>query len=220
MTPTSINEKALFLNNYRDVIIDWANKNEELLVDGRKRYSWGDDTPTKCTMKRAEIIERLYVSKERNSGGIDLKTVNDVLRWGGFPSFPLDDPKEVLELTRDSLRLLDSGDTYGATIKLLRIPYVGIATATKILGLTDPERFCIYDSRVGTALRTLQKDGRRLILCPPGRSRGGDSASDSQWARNYERLIWTLEVIRDQLNSKGYSYIISDIEMGLFMMGK
>ena len=215
-----MNEKALYLATHKDVIIDWTNKNEEQLIEGRRNYSWGNGSPTECSSKRREITELIKVSRKGNDSGIDRNTVNTVLEWGGFPSFPLDSPEEVLKLTRDCLKLLDSGDIYGATYKLLSIPYVGIATATKILGLTDPERFCIYDSRVGTALRSLQKDGRRLILCPPGRSRGGDSTSDSQWACNYERLIWTLEIIRDQLNAKGYSYNLSDIEMALFMIGK
>lgn len=55
-------------------------------------------------------------------------------------------------------------------MKLMSIRGVGIAGATKIIGLSDQENLCIYDSRVGHALRDLRKDGSKIILCPPDRS--------------------------------------------------
>jgi len=55
---------------------------------------------------------------------------------------------------------------------------------------------------------------------PPGRSRPGDLCSDRQWAEDYQKLIWILEVIRDWLNEQGYPFSIADVEMALFMMGK
>jgi hypothetical protein len=43
---------------------------------------------------------------------------------------------------------------------------------------------------------------------------------NNNWAEQYQRLIWTLEVIRDHLNTKGHTFRIADIEVALFMMGK
>ena len=88
----------------------------------------------------------------------------------------------------------------------MSIYYVGISKASRILGLSDQDSLCIYDSRVGTVLRTLKHENKRLILCPPGRSRGGDSCSKRKWAENYEKLIWILEIIRDHLNLRGVSF--------------
>jgi hypothetical protein len=89
-----------------------------------------------------------------------------------------------------------------------------------VLGLFDGDHYCIYDSRVGTTLKTLRNNGEKLILAPSGRGRRGDNCPKDKRAVYYERLIWVLEVIRDQLNLEGHPFSIADIEMALFMMGK
>ncbi len=115
---------------------------------------------------------------------------------------------------------VDNGKLSEAVESLLAVKGVGIARASKIIGLFDQQRFCIYDSNVGNALKTLQFTEKPVLKCPPGRVRKGDICSDARWAENYEHLIWTLEVIRDYLHSEGYPFSIADIEMALFMMGK
>ncbi len=101
------------------------------------------------------------------------------------------------------------------------IPKVGISRASKILGLFDQENLCIYDSRVGNALKDLKYDNGKIVLCPAGYGRQGDAVSDDKtWAENYERLILALEIVRDYLNERGHTYRLADVEMGLFMMGK
>lgn len=104
----------------------------------------------------------------------------------------------------------------------MEIHGVGIAGASKILGLSNQEKLCIYDNRVGNALRELKKGGQRIILCPPDRSykRGQDYTTKSGLAANYEKLIWTLEVIRDHLKEKSHNFRIADIEMALWKMGE
>jgi hypothetical protein len=102
----------------------------------------------------------------------------------------------------------------------LAIRDVGIASASKLIGLFDQYSFAIYDSRVGTALRSLVKDDQRLVKCPPGRGRPGDVCSDEGWAEEYEKAIWVMAVIRDHLNGLGHPFSIADVEMALFMMGK
>ena len=116
--------------------------------------------------------------------------------------------------------MLDAGDVKGATLKLLSIYGVGIASATKVIGLYDQNLYAIYDSRVGTALRSLVSNSERLIKCPPGRSRAGDACSNKKWAENYEHLIWVLENMSQHLSEKGYPFSLGDVEMALFMMGQ
>ena len=142
------------------------------------------------------------------------------MAWGGFHWFPLRDSDKVITITRRALCYLDEENLIDATLTLLNVKGVGIARATKVLGLYDQEKLCIYDSRVGKAIKKLTHNKDPIIKCPPGRSRPGDACSPTQWAKNYQKLTWTLEIIRDYLEEKGYPFRIADIEMALFMMGK
>ena len=142
------------------------------------------------------------------------------MSWGGFGPFSLRDEEEVLKITNQAFKCVDEGNLRDSIFKLLKINGVGIASASKSLGLYDQNSLAIYDSRVGTALRTLKKNDIRLLKCPPGRNRPGDTCTKKKWAENYEKLIWTLEVIRNYLNKQGYPFSIADVEMALFMMGK
>jgi hypothetical protein len=90
------------------------------------------------------------------------------MAWGGFGSFPLREPDKVIEITRKAFNFLDNGEIAEAVSTLLSIYQVGIASATKIIGLSDQYRYAIYDSRVGTALRSLTYKGERVVKCPAG----------------------------------------------------
>lgn len=214
------NTKERFHEEYGDTIINWTVDKNDVLIEGRKSYSWSDRDRMECLNERNNISKALIKSRIKNGGGVDLRTLDAVMKWGGFYKFPIRDPEEALSITSKAFSLLDECNISGAINSLLMINRVGISRASKIIGLYDQERYCIYDSRVGTALRSLKQDGKRIVLCPPGRSRGGDVCTNKQWAENYERLIWTLEIMRDRLNHQGYPFKIADVEMALFMMGK
>ena len=47
----------------------------------------------------------------------------------------------------------------------MQISGVAIARATKVIGLSDQVNLCIYDSRVGNALKDLKIDSKKLIRC-------------------------------------------------------
>jgi hypothetical protein len=170
-------------------------------------------------MERNIISKAIVLSRIRNNGGIDIETINKVMNWGGLRPIKLEN-NQALEITSEAFTLLDDGDLKAATLKLLSIGGVGIASASKLIGLFDQNQFAIYDSRVGNALRTLAHQGQRLIKCPVGRTRHGDACTSEQWARDYEKLIWILEIIRNWLNEESYPFNIADVEMALFMMGK
>lgn len=213
-------EKSLFLDKYRQTILDWAKANKERLIEGRRSYSWGDKAPQACLAERNEITGSIKFSRSQNAGGVDLETLDLIMSWGGFGKFPLRDEQKVLEITRKVFSLVDQGNVSEAVETLLSIKGVGISRASKIIGLFDKQRFCVYDSRVGNALRSLKFEEKPVLKCPAGRARPGDACSESGWAKNYQRLIWTLEVIKDYLNSEGHQFSIADVEMALFMMGK
>jgi hypothetical protein len=219
-TEETLLDKDWFLRKHKQVILDWAKANKSRLIEARKNYSWNDKEPQACLTERDEISHAIISSRSQNSGGVDLETLDLIMSWGGFGKFPLRDEQKVLDITRKVFTLVDQGKVSGAVEGLLAIKGVGISRASKIIGLFDKERFCIYDSRVGTALKTLQFAEKPILKCPAGRGRPGDPCSDSGWAKNYQHLIWTLEVIRDYLNSEGHQFGIADVEMALFVMGK
>jgi len=213
-------DKDSFIAKYKQVILDWAKDNKFRLIESRKNYSWDDKEPKACLAERNEISKAIILSRIRNTGGVDLETLDMVMSWGGFNQFPLRDEAMVLEFTRRLFDFVDKGKISEAVESLLSLKGFKIDQASKIIGLFDQERFCIYDSRVGQTLKTLQFAEKPVLDCPSRRPQAGDICSDSRWGENYQRLIWTLEVIRDYLHSEGYPFSIADIEMALFMMGK
>ena len=220
MKNENIVDNNLFLKKHKQTILNWAKENKSRLIEARKTYSWNDKEPHVCLMERNEITESIAFSRSQNSGGIDLVTLDMIMSWGGFGKFPLRDEQKVLDLTRKVFALVDQGKISEAVEELLAIDGVEISQASKIIGLFDQKRFCIYDNRVGTALKTLQFDEKPVLNCPVGPKKPGDICSDERWGENYQHLIWTLAVIRDYLHSEDYSFSIADIEMALFMIGK
>lgn len=208
-----------FKERFGGVIRLWAEEHFDALVEGRRCYSWRDKPTVECLNERNAIQAAIVKSRIENAGGVDLRTLDVVMDWGGLNRFPLEEG-EALSVTRDAFKLLDERDVRGAVRVLLGVYGVGISSASKVIGLFDQNRFAIYDSRVGTALRSLLFEGERLLKCPVGRGRSGDACSDEVWAENYERLIWVLEVMRDYLNERGYPFSVGDVEMALFMIGK
>jgi hypothetical protein len=213
-------DKDRFTNKYKLTILDWARDSKLRIVEGRKNYSWKDKAPKACLDERDEISREIIFSRTHHDGGVTLETLDLIMTSGGFDQFPLRDEDRVLETTRRAFDFVENGKVSEAIEELLTIEGVDVARASRIIGLFDQERFCIYDSRVGQALKTLQFDDKPAFNCPAGPHKLGDICSDERWAENYQRLIWTLEIIRDYLDSEGYPFSIADIEMALFMMGK
>jgi hypothetical protein len=221
----TVNEGTLkedFLADNRGIILEWLRAHRESIIRGRKEYRWSDENSVDALEKRREISRKIVSSRIRNGGGLDIETVDAVTSWGGLRPIRERDSSKVLSLTKSAFESLDAGDISGAARILLEQDFFGIASVSKVLGLFDGERFCIYDSRVGNALRTLVNNGERLILAPSSRRRDlppGDNCPKDKWADQYERLIWICEIIRDQLNSEGYPFNITDVEMALFVIG-
>jgi hypothetical protein len=219
--PTPKTDKEKFADTYLNVIIQWTEENKSRIVDSRRSYRWKGKTTQECINERNEISKQIILSRIKNQGGIDLITLDKITKWGFNREFPFRETDKVLDSTRKAFTLLDNGNLIDATKTLLSITGVGISRASKILGLSDQDNLCIYDSRVGEALRDLTFEGVKLVLCPPGRNRPGDFVSNSWvWAKHYQHLIWTLEIVRDYLNDIGYTLRIADVEMALFIMGK
>ena len=215
--------RQVFLRIYRPSIEAWIKEHEAEVIRARNNYNWKGMSTLECADERNRISRAIINSRIRNQGAVDLKTLDDVMNWGGFGKFPDRDAERVLDITSKTFMLLDQGKIEEAAFSLMSVNGVGIARATKVIGLSDQEALAIYDSRVGHALRTLTHRGERLIHIPPSRAsdRIGDlNVSNSVYAQDYQKLIWILEVFREYLVKRNVHFRLADVEMALFMMGK
>jgi hypothetical protein len=215
--------KTRFLSEYQPTIVKWTRRNEHAIRAARTNYLWKGKSTAQCVASRNALSTKIQTSQMKHSGGIDLATLDDITQWGFGCEFPLRDPQLALEITRDAFEYLNQGNIREATQTLLQIYNVGISRASTILGLSDQERLCIYDSRVGNALNDLIYHGEKIVLSPGSRNR--DREYDivfrpDIWAEYYEKLIWTVDVMKEYLNGKGCTYRLADVEMALFMMGQ
>jgi len=226
MAPADENAKDDFLKRYRDLIVSWAKENREALIDGRKAYRWKDNSLAESLEKRNRLTRLIVQSRIRNDGAVDLATLDEIMAWGfpRNPKFTPRDPNKCLEVTRQAFNLLDDEKPSEAICKLMSFPLI-ISRASKIIGLSDPNYYAIYDSRVGLALATLKDGDQRLIKIPermplPGKTFPSDTCKTPEWGENYQKLMWVLEVIGNVFNEEGYPFNLADVEMALFMMGR
>ncbi len=218
--PIPISPKDAFLQRCNRYITTWTKQNTLNIINARKNYRWRDATLGQSLDHRNQLSRQIVMSRIKNNGGVDRQTLDDIMAWG-FPNplFPERNEDTCLRVTREAFTLLDEGKPAEAILKLMSVDGVGISRASKIIGLSDPNSLTIYDSRVGAALETLTNDGHKIIKSPPGLNRAGDlDCSPIDWAENYQKLLWVLEVIRNELNESGYPFNISDVEMALTMM--
>jgi hypothetical protein len=215
--------KEFYLEKFRETILDWISEKETEILDvlDKKRYSVRGQSFEVSVGKRNALEMKIKESRLKNNGGVDLATLDDICQWGFDRDFPERDPNEVLKVTRKAFESADKDDFYTAAFEMMKPKGVNISRASKILGLSNQEKLCIYDSRVGHALRTLVKGGVKLIRCPPDRSfkRDWDSGTKKTRAIDYERLIWTMEVFREHFRNKNRLLRAADIEIALYVIG-
>lgn len=221
-----ITAKERFLKKYRETIRKWVMEHKDVIIKNRLNYRWKKLTRKQCETSRNEVNKAIIQSRIKNGGGLDLETLDKIIRWGFGRKYPINGRESALEVTRKAFNYIDNGNLREATKTLLEVKGLGISRVTKIIGLSDQENLCIYDSRVGYALRNITVNGKRLHLIPPAQTsneRGRmryRNISDNEWAREYERILWTIEQIKDYMNELGCTYRQADVEMALFMMGK
>ncbi len=221
------NKKQAFTQKHGELIVEWTKQNRDALLNGWRNYRWGRDNSLVNSLERRNRLSRkIVLSRIKNNGGLDLETLDSIMAWGfpKNPQFKPRDPNRCIEVTREAFDLLDAGKPSEAICKLMGFPLI-ISRASKIVGLSDPNYFAIYDSRVGLALAKLKAGNERLIKIPgraprPGKVFPSDICTNFEWGENYQKLLWILEIIRNLLNEAGYPFSIADVEMALFMMGK
>jgi hypothetical protein len=214
--------KGEFLLTYRNAVENWADTHRRDLLDF-EAYRWNGLTYSDSRRLRDKNETDISKSKEDNGGGINLETINRIYYWGfGQPS-PFTSNADAISVTKVAFEFLTKDDSYNACKTLMLVKGVGVAGSTKILGLSDQRRCCIYESRVGLAMHDLAIDGQKLVLCPPGRNIPGDVVpsylSDHVWSWNYHKLIWVLQIALRRLSDARTGLRISDLEMSLFMKG-
>jgi hypothetical protein len=216
--------KAFFIEKFRETILNWISEKETEILDvlDKKKYQVACKSFEASIKERNQLEAAINESREKNNGGVDLATLDRICRWGFNTRFPERNPDEVIKVTRKAFESADKDDFYDAAFEMMKPKGVNISRASKIIGLSNQERLCIYDSRVGHALRTLKKGGVKLIRCPPDRSfkRDWDSGTKKTRAIDYERLIWTTEVFREHFKNKNRLLGAADIEIALYVLGE
>lgn len=216
--------KEFYLEKFRETILNWISEKETEMLDvlDKKKYSVGCKSFESSIRERNQLEMAINKSQEKNNGGVDLATLDRICLWGFNRRFPERNPNEVIKVTKKAFESADKEDYYSAVFELMKIKKVGISRASKIIGLSNQEKLCIYDSRVGHALRDLKKKGVKLVKCPPdqGYKRDYDLTTKSGWAMNYERLIWTIEIMQNYFKTKNRSLRAADVEIALFVLGE
>jgi hypothetical protein len=216
--------KQFYLENFRETILNWISEKETEILDvlDKKKYSVGSKSFEASVQKRNQLEMAINESRRKYDGAVDLATLDQICLWGFNRKFPERNTDEVVKVTKKAFESLDKEDCYSAVFELMKIRNVGISRASKIIGLSNQEKLCIYDSRVGHALRDLKKNGIKLVKCPPdqGYKRDYDLTTKSGWALNYERLIWTIEIIQNYLKTRNRSLRAADVEIALFVLGE
>ena len=71
-------------------------------------------------------------------------------------------------------------------------------------------------------MRNIFNDGQivETVIMPIKIFKDSALSEKKEWAKHYEHLIWTAEVIKNYMNAQGCTYRLADVEMALFMMGK
>ncbi len=216
--------KEFYFEKFRETILNWISEKETEVLDvlDKKKYSVRCKSFESSISERNQLEMAINESREKNNGGVDLATLDRICRWGFNMSFPERNPDEVIKVTRKAFGSADKDDFYAAALGIMKPKGVNISRASKIIGFSNQEKLCIYDSRVGHALRTLKKGGVKLIRCPPDRSfkRDWDKGTKKTRAIDYERLIWIMEVFREHFKNRNRLLRATDIEIALYVIGE
>jgi hypothetical protein len=101
---SKLNEhKEFSLGNDREFVVSWTNDHLKELIDGRNNYGWNGKSPTGAINERNQVSKLIVLSCIRNSGGIDLDTINQVQAWGGLRHIKLENDNAI-GITRDAFR--------------------------------------------------------------------------------------------------------------------
>lgn len=116
------------------------------ISDMKNSYEWGglDYTDTRSNAKKwSSDWKSALGSKTESANMVELKRIaRDILQWGGISSYDNDERNE--KFISNILR------------KERPVSFDGIASYSKILPVSDPERYAIFDSRVAMSLNYAQ----------------------------------------------------------------
>jgi len=217
-------DKEDFVKKYKPTVIKGLQNNQNNIIEffDKKKYS-GNDSSFQLPIEKRDTFEKaICASRTQNNGAVDLNTLDQICYWGFHRTFPLRDEEMAKKITKEAFQYLDKGNFYEAVYKIMKeINRVSISRASKIIGLSNQNDLCIYDSRVGYALEDLKKDEVKLVRCPPSQEQKKNFDADTYkiWARNYERLIWIIEIMKDYFKAKNLNLRAADIEMALCFTG-
>lgn len=204
----------------------------EVLRNAYRRFAWpvrrraGTQHPTAAeheaaVSKREEVGARLKGAIRAKCSEQLATALKEVHRWGLAGKTPnaLHDKSilPILVAATSRSHLLQEG----AVAQLLKLDGIGIATASKWLGLANKTNYAIYDSRVSVALRDLACDRGRYLPVVARRTtktRKPWPADHIQAEAMAEVYLHYCRALRD-IRSAYEDMPPAHTEMGLFVLG-
>lgn len=84
--------KSDFVNSFRTLILNWLREHEnqilKFILGKNKSPIWEGKNYKEIMNERDGLEKMICVSRHRNKGGIDLKTADEIFKWGFGYNFP------------------------------------------------------------------------------------------------------------------------------------
>ena len=215
-----------WLAEHRDVIDEWWRANKEQIAEARDAYSWPPGTPERQSVARRDEVAKIVQRDVANHGSVSRAAFTAVLKWGfngNASALEKSTDTEIESAAKLAIAALRGDSPDDAAEHLMVLPGIGISSATKVVALAEPTDYPIYDSRVGLGLTDLRSEGHNLIPIPPSRSHPGTRSSPRRLCQGFAEVTCLVRNLASEATREGGRVAVlgsvTDLEMGLFMMG-
>jgi len=131
-------------------------------------------------------------------------------------------PSEIAQHVLQSRKLLTEENIGEALLTMMKIPFLGMSFASKVLMFMAPERVCVYDKIIADRLKKDISVDRSLVTNPAGKSRLIDKASAYRaWCQYCLKKSIELNKIGSEWSDwdgQKHSWRSVDIERAIFAM--
>lgn len=224
MTRTFFGNEKAEIDSLCDEFLKKYSKRD--ILDAANRFKWGKKSTKDSKKEREEVSDkfRFWISQ-----GCPLTEAQEyadlVMRWGfgrNSPPSLSKDLQSFCDLISSWNKHENASDMQDLLAKNLKLFGIGIARSSKWLCFVDPEKFCIYDSRVAITLRELGDGGGRTFPTVGRMRTKRISHFPTPNVRTPENMALDYCKFLDLISAVKFEFgvdSVSEIEMGLFMLG-
>lgn len=207
-----------FIEIHRETLLDYWKKIEPKLIEWKHLYQWQGVDLAEAITKRNQL-ENAINNDITSKGYLTKPVFDDVMKWG-FGKSSNNSDKEIQAATKEAFYHLHNKRIADAALALIKLDGIGISRASKILALSNQDELAIYDSHAANGLSGLIHNSYRIIPIPPGRKIKGDSLSQVEFCKAFEKYIWILTFLRNcaQANDEIGKHFrrVADLEIAFF----